>query len=289
MTGYGRAQGEMDGRTIIVEVKSVNHRYRDINIRTPRRYNPLESRIRELVGSKFARGRLELYLNSQDAKPGLVMPELNIPLADRYNKMFYQLLERYGIHNQLSIFHLLSLPDVIIYREKDLDLDREWALLERLIGRALQELDNMRLKEGGLLLADMKSRIQEMKIRLQEIEELAPLVITSYQERLSKRLTEMTRDIEIDPDRVAQEIAFFADRCDITEETVRLDSHIVQFNQVLYNNNGTVGRKLEFILQEMHREINTIGSKASDSQISTCVVEFKTDLERLREQVQNIE
>lgn len=288
MTGYGRAQGELEGRTLVVEVKSVNHRYRDISLRLPRRYNPLESRIRELVGSKFVRGRLEIYLSSQEGESGLVVPELNIPVVDRYREMFLQLQERYGIKERTSLMHLLSLPEVIVYREKELDPEREWALLEKLIGSALQELNDMRLKEGALLLADMEPRLQEMRLRLQEIEALSPQVVTLCQERLSRRLAEMARGIEVDPGRMAQEMAFFADRYDITEEIVRLRSHMDQFAQVLHQD-GPVGRKLEFILQEMHREINTISSKAADSQIAQHAVEFKTDLERLREQVQNIE
>jgi uncharacterized protein (TIGR00255 family) len=288
MTGYGRAQDQWEGRTLIVEVKSVNHRYRDINLRLPRRYNPLESRIKGLVESKYMRGRLELYLNSKDGETGLVEPELNITLADRYREMFVQLQERYCIQDHLSIYHLLSLPDVIIYREKELDQEREWALLEQLISKALLELNEMRAKEGSLLLADMETRIQEMRIRLENIEALSPLVVTQFQERLSRRMTELARGIEIDQVRLAQEVAFFADRCDITEEIVRLKSHMDQCAQVLHQC-GPVGKKLEFILQEMHREINTIGSKASDSQIAQHVIDFKADLERLREQVQNIE
>ncbi len=288
MTGYGRAQGELEGRTLIVEVKSVNYRYKDINLRLPRRYNPLELRIRELVGSKFERGRLELSLNSREGELGLVVPEINIPLVDHYHDMFFQLRERFGLQEQMSTFQLLSLPNVIIYREKELNPEEGWAVLERLINCAMEELDEMRLKEGGMLLADIESRLQELKTLLQEIKARSHLVVTFCHDRLSKRLAEMTKGIEIDPVRLAQELAFFADRCDISEEIVRLRSHIDQFAQVL-NQDGPVGRKLDFILQEMHREINTIGSKASDSQISLHVVEFKNELERLREQVHNIE
>jgi len=288
MTGYGRAQGQWEGRTFIVELKSVNHRYRDINLRLPRRYSPLEPRFRDLVENKYVRGRLELYLNSKDGEAGLVEPEINIPLADCYHKMCLQLQERYGIQEHLSVFHLLTLPDVVIHRDKELDPEKEWTFLEQLTSAALLELNDMRAKEGGLLFADMESRVQEMKTRLGQIENLSSLVVDMCHQRLSRRMAELTSGMEIDPLRVAQEVAFFADRCDITEEIVRLRSHMDQCAQVLQED-GPVGRKLDFILQEMNREINTIGSKASDSQITQHVIEFKTDLERLREQVQNIE
>ncbi|MBW2149022.1 MAG: YicC family protein [Deltaproteobacteria bacterium] len=288
MTGYGRAQGELEGRTLIVEVKSVNHRYKDINVRLPRRYNPLEHRIRELLGEKLDRGRLDLSLNSREGELAPAVPEINVPLVDRYHEMIVQLRERYGLQEQMTAFQLLSLPDVIVYQEKELNPAEEWPVLERLIHCAMEELDDMRLKEGGSLLADIESRLREMKARLKEIEARSPLVVTQCHDRLSERLAEMTKGIEIDPIRLAQELAFFADRCDISEEIVRLRSHMDQFAQVL-NQESPLGRKLDFILQEMHREINTIGSKASDSEIALRVVEFKTDLERLREQVQNIE
>ncbi|MBW2308179.1 MAG: YicC family protein [Deltaproteobacteria bacterium] len=288
MTGYGRAQGELEGRTLIVEVKSVNHRYKDINVRLPRRYNSLEHRIRELLGEKLDRGRLDLSLNSREGELAPAVPEINVPLVDRYHEMIVQLRERYGLQEQMTAFQLLSLPDVIVYQEKELNPAEEWPVLERLIHCAMEELDDMRLKEGGSLLADIESRLREMKARLKEIEARSPLVVTQCHDRLSERLAEMTKGIEIDPIRLAQELAFFADRCDISEEIVRLRSHMDQFAQVL-NQESPLGRKLDFILQEMHREINTIGSKASDSEIALRVVEFKTDLERLREQVQNIE
>jgi len=288
MTGYGRAQGELEGRTLIVEVKSVNHRYKDINVRLPRRYNSLEHRIRELLGEKLDRGRLDLSLNSREGELTPAVPEINVPLVDRYHEMIVQLRERYGLQEQMTAFQLLSLPDVIVYQEKELNPAEEWPVLERLIHCAMEELDDMRLKEGGSLLADIESRLREMKARLKEIEARSPLVVTQCHDRLSERLAEMTKGIEIDPIRLAQELAFFADRCDISEEIVRLRSHMDQFAQVL-NQESPLGRKLDFILQEMHREINTIGSKASDSEIALRVVEFKTDLERLREQVQNIE
>ncbi|MEN3002761.1 YicC/YloC family endoribonuclease [Dehalobacterium formicoaceticum] len=288
MTGYGRGAGSSANQMITVEAKSVNHRYLEIVVRMPKQLLPLEERIKKLVQEKVTRGRLDLFLTLEKTgdQKNLVKVDKEIGLA--YYKALKELSSLCQIGEEINLAQLAQMPGVIMIEEEKEDLEAMWPGIEEAVIQACQELVTMRTGEGEKLALDLKNRGRDILDYVRQIEERSPLVVQEYQEKLTQRVQELLGEIQIDESKLASEVAFFADRASITEELVRLKSHLSQMNLFL-DSNDAVGRKLDFLVQEMNREINTIGSKGNDLAINRVVVEVKSELEKVREQVQNLE
>jgi uncharacterized protein (TIGR00255 family) len=288
MTGFGQAAGEVEGRTVSVELKSVNNRYKDVVVRSPRAYAALEDEIKKTVGAKIVRGRVDVYIQVDDraAKRGNL--KLDLDLARTYHQLIDQLKDELNLVGQPSLSDFLSLKDVITYEEESPDLDAFLEGLRPVVIEALDKLIAMRQTEGRALAADFRGRLAEMAERLDRIERRRDTVVVEAKNKLEARLKSLSEDLDLDQQRLHQEAAYIIDRSDITEEIVRLRSHFDQFGRLLESDGG-VGRRLDFLIQEMNREINTIGSKSSDVDVTNAVVDLKTELEKLREQAQNVE
>ncbi len=289
MTGFGRSQLNENGYAMICEIKGVNHRYFDPHVRMPRRYGSLEEKVKEELKKQLSRGRLEISINIEKTGESERNIEVDKGLAMAYYKSLKDLAEYLDISADIRLIDVFRLPDVYSLEDIEEDLEVTWQVLQRCLGIAIDSLVEMRIKEGQNLLQDMLARNDFILTRVDILEKRSPLVAQEYQEKLRKRITEMINQPMIDEARILQEAAIFADRASITEEIVRLKSHVKQFNEVLNNGDEAVGRKCDFLIQEMFREINTVASKANDIEMSQVVVEVKAELEKIREQLQNIE
>jgi uncharacterized protein (TIGR00255 family) len=287
MTGYGRAYFTEEGREFTVEVKSVNHRYLDLNMRMGRNLSFLEDDVRKIIKMRMSRGHVDVYLTYRNTREDSKDVQLDKPLLGSYIKAFRE-AEYCGLSNDLTLSSALRFGDVLTIQEAEDDQQAIKDLLEQSLNAALDMLLSMRLQEGQKLGQDIRSRIDAMRCMLSEIEAKAPEVVEVYREKLNKRIAELMKGSEIDESRLSMEVAIFADKCNIDEEIVRLKSHMDQFLAALQSTEPT-GRKLDFIVQEMNREVNTIGSKASDVGIVNNVLSLKNEIEKIREQVQNIE
>ncbi|MBN1828960.1 MAG: YicC family protein [Deltaproteobacteria bacterium] len=290
MTGYGRSDTAHEGRRFIVEIKSVNHRNCEISVRLPLQLSPLEIQIKQKVTERIVRGRVELTVKMEQTQQGNLQEsiQVNIPLIKGYFEALRRVKKQFGLQEEIKLAHLLGLRDVFSTSEEDLPIDALWAGLEISLDSALEELMAMRRREGASLHRDLCERADTIKDAVDQVRERAPWVVTEYQERLAARIAELTKGIGFDDARLAQEVAFMAEKSDITEELTRLDSHLQQFRSFL-DKGGAVGRNLDFLLQEMHREVNTVGSKSSDIDIVRKVIALKTEIAKVREQIQNIE
>lgn len=289
MTGFGRGENQDGIHNFNVEIKTVNHRYNDIVVRMPKHLNYLEENIKSLIKEKISRGRVEVYVGLEYIDESNLNIVVDMPLARAYKSELDRIINELNIRDEVKLSHMLALPEIIKKERKEIEEDIVWECLKISLETALDNLIDMRIKEGLMLKKDMESKISKIGENLIEIENRSPLVVIEYKEKLKARIDELLDgDLDIDEDRLNSEIAFFADKADINEEIVRLKSHSNQFLNSL-NENEPVGRKLDFILQEMNREINTIGSKSEDLIISNCVVNIKSELEKIREQVQNVE
>jgi uncharacterized protein (TIGR00255 family) len=289
MTGYGRGETSAGGKRYIAEVKTVNNRYRDVVVRAPKALQSIEDDVRTLVSERIKRGRVEVSLQMIKEGEGTEYElELNMPLVQSYLRLFRRLSEECGLDEKVRSDDLCQMKDVIVYKTEEVDLDQARAACRGVVGMALDSCDLMRVKEGAAIEQDFLKRLDLIEGYLREIDERAPLVVQEHQKKLHQRIEQMLHDAPVDEGRLAQEVAIFADRSDITEELVRARSHLDQFRAYMPQEDA-VGRRLEFLLQELHREINTMSSKASDLVISSKSVEIKAELEKLREQVQNVE
>ncbi len=288
MTGFGRGEASGDVGRVTVEVKAVNHRFSEVVFRMPRQFSGLEERVRKLVLGKVSRGRFEVYVAWEpSAEARAVKVDKDLALA--YYNALRQLAGEIGSNQELSLDTLARLPEVLSLQEGELTDDEIWALLEPALEQAMAGLIAMREREGALLAADLAERIDRIEAFRSAAAARAPVVVEEYRQRLTRRLEELLPPTNpVDPQRLAQEVALFADRADITEEIQRLASHIDQFRQALRSDEA-VGRKLDFLVQELGREINTIASKANDAALTAAVVAAKSELEKIREQVQNLE
>ncbi len=289
MTGFGRSQINENGYAMICEIKGVNHRYFDPHIRMPRRYGSLEDKVKEELKQQVSRGRLEISINIEKTAESERNIKVDKGLAMAYYKSLKDLAEYLDISADIRLIDLFRLPDVYNLQDVEEDLDITWQVLQRCVDTALSSLVEMRIKEGQNLLQDMLARNAYILAQVDILEQRSPQVAQEYQEKLRNRITEMINQPVVDEARILQEAAVFADRASITEELVRLKSHVKQFNEVLGNDDEAVGRKCDFLIQEMFREINTVASKANDMEMSQVVVEVKAELEKIREQLQNIE
>jgi uncharacterized protein (TIGR00255 family) len=288
MTGYGSHALERDGQRLAAEIRSVNHRFCEVAMRCPKLVSPFEDQIRQLIQERFARGKLNLTITwSGIGETGEVL-RVNEAVADQYVHLLAQLRERYHLDSGLDVKTLAALPDVFSWEHTALSDEQTWALLQELVAKACDSMSAMKDREGESLARDLQMRLEIIRKHLDVIATRAPQRPLEAKERLMTRLKPLLGDLEMDPVRVAQEVALLADRLDCTEECVRLAAHLDQFRSLI-DGPELAGRKLNFLLQEMNREANTIGSKATDVEIAHAVVVIKEELERLREQVQNVE
>lgn len=288
MTGFGRATVNGLGRNFIVEVKAVNHRYLDLNIKLPRTLVSLEEKVRTLISGYLTRGKVDVFVSQSIFDRNDAVANFNESLGDSYYKCLSKIKERYNLKDDISISLLTRMPEVITLEQKDEDLDSLWLLLKGALEEALTLLTDMRKREGQKLYEDINKRCNNTKELLDKINERAPFIASEYKEKLNQRLNELLGGADVDEARVAMEVAVFADKSNIDEEIVRLNSHIVQMKETLLLNEP-VGRKLDFLVQEMNRESNTIASKANDLQLVNHVLSIKNEIEKIREQIQNIE
>ena len=289
MTAYGRGEHSEGDTTFTAELKSLNNRYRDIILRIPKTFQAFEDEIRSQIAEKVRRGRVEVSLqmekNAAEAEYDL---ELNLPLVRSLIRIFEELNEQFGVDDKIAPETLYQMRDVILYKPQDVDIDEARPALQEVLRLALDSLDKMRLVEGQAIEEDFLKRLKLIEAYLDDIEGRAPAMVEAYQKRLTEKMHKMSQDTELDESRLMQEVAIFADRCDITEEIVRLRSHLKQFQNYM-SVDDSIGRRLDFLIQEINREVNTISSKTFDSSISAKVVEIKGELEKLREQIQNVE
>lgn len=288
MTGFGRVDHGNSGWAVRIEVKSVNHRYLDIALRLPKSYSVLEEPIRRFIKGNFDRGRVEIYLALEDLREKERMVKVDRPLLTGYIKTLKSLAGELDSRANLTIEHILQLPDVLQVTEPEIDWDELTKVVLEGLSQANQGIQEMRLQEGHKLATDILHKLDKVEHLIQRIQERAPEIVSAYRHRLQERLSELLEGTSLSQERFDMEVALFADRCSIDEEIVRLGSHTQQFRQSLQQG-GPIGRKLDFLLQEMNREMNTIGSKANDVEIARLVVDGKSELEKIREQVQNIE
>ena len=290
MTGYGSAEAVFAGKKLIVEIKSLNHKNLESSIRLPAFLTPLEMNIKKRVGERISRGRIEvtIRIDSDPGTNGGDTLEANLPLISNYYSMLTDLKEKFNLRDPITLDMLVKLKGSVSVSEVEIDPEEARDTISRALDDSIDSLISMQDAEGRILHEDFVARIDTIKNYIQELKTRIPQMVTHYQERLSGRVRELTGGMEYDESRLIQEIAIMTEKSDITEEIVRFESHIKQFGDML-NSDIAIGRKMDFLFQEMHREINTIGSKSSDLAISGNVIEIKTELAKLREQVQNIE
>lgn len=289
MTGFGRGACEDKIHSFKVEIKAVNHRYNDISVKMPRHISYLEEKIKKMVKEKINRGKVDVYINLDYSEDSSTEIKVNIPLAKSYKAAFEQVSNELGLMDGVDLSNILSISDIIKTEKKEIDEDIIWNSLKEALEIALLDISKMKKTEGQALKLDMEKRLKLIETIVLDIEKRSPKLVEDYKNKLSQRVEALLdQDMEIYEERIAQEVVFFADKSNIDEEIVRLKSHISQFSTIL-DEGELIGRKLDFLIQEMNREINTVGSKANDMYISQDVVEVKSEIEKIREQVQNLE
>ena len=288
MTGFGRCEKVTSSHAVIVELKSVNHRYFELSSRVPRGYGFLEEKLKSHLQARISRGKVDVYVSYETLEDGEVQVQVNHDLASGYVAALHELARRYGVKEDLSATALSRYPDVLTVRRSPEDEDKVWEIVRGVLDEALASFLSMREAEGLRLREDVLRRAETILSIVSRIEERSPQTVEEYRAKLQARLNEMLADVKRDEQRILTEAAIFADKVAVAEETVRLRSHFEQFSRMLESGEA-VGRKLDFLVQEMNREANTIGSKASDSAIAYMVVDIKAEIEKIREQIQNIE
>ena len=288
MTGFGRSEVENEGRVWTAEIRCVNNRYLDLKMKLPRGYNSLEEKIRKKVSKLHVRGRVDLFLSVSGDFSDLQEVKVNAELAKGYHTALKKLAETFHLPLELSAKNLATFPEVITREQKEDDLELIWPLVETVIDLALDNCTGMRSQEGEVLARDLQSRLDIFTATINTIEKDIPVLLEERQKNLGERLEKLLGNVQLDPTRLAQEVAVLADKTDVTEEIVRLRCHISQFSSFLQEPGG-VGRKLDFLIQEFLREVNTLASKINDASIAHHTVDLKSELEKMREQVQNIE
>jgi uncharacterized protein (TIGR00255 family) len=288
MTGYGSGTVEENGRIFTIEMKSVNNRYLDINIRLPRQINALEDKVRKHISSKVSRGKIDVFINQEKFNEDDFKINVDEKIAKAYYDAYSILIEKFDLKSDISLPLLANSNDVISVQKKDDDLEAVWKLLLKALEEAINMFIDMRGNEGIKLGKDIMQRCDLIASLLAKIEVRAPEVVKDFREKISTRVADFLKDVGVDEARLLNEVAFYSDKTSITEEIVRLKSHIEQFKEA-FSSKEPVGRKLDFLVQEMNRETNTIGSKANDLYITGIVIDIKSEIEKIREQIQNIE
>jgi uncharacterized protein (TIGR00255 family) len=293
MTGYGRASGHINSWEIKVELKSINHKGLEISIRSPKELAEFESTIYTFISKQIQRGRIDVYINITPIVTSTI-PDIIIDteLAKYYFSSLQQLARELQISKELSLSELAELPGVVRVSTEQKQAEEPdkiaWEHIEPIIANAVAELTGAREREGDSLAEDIYSRVTQVELNVETVKKLTPEVVTGYRQRLQSKLDNLVQDREFDPTRIAQEVALLAERSDITEELVRIESHLDQFRNTM-ESDGAIGRRLDFILQELFREISTTGAKASHAGIAELVVDIKTELDKIKQQIQNIE
>jgi uncharacterized protein (TIGR00255 family) len=288
MTGYGRGEVQALGGACVVEVRSLNHRYCEIAVKTPRGFTALDNRIRDIIRSRFSRGRFDVHVSVELPPSSLRRLVVDHALARQLYIALTDLGRDLGLSGQIDVATLLELREVVRVEESERDPEEMWPAIQEALAIALTKLEQMRASEGEALGRDLLQRLQLIEAWLEQIRNRLPALLVDYRQKLEERLHRLFGEIEVDPTRLAQEVIFYTERSDVTEEMTRLSTHLSEFRRLLQGDEP-VGRKLDFLLQEMHREINTTSSKIADSHIALLVVDIKSELERIREQAQNIE
>lgn len=287
MTGFGRGEYISDDRKMTVEIKSVNHRYCDINVRMPKKISFLENNIRNYIKQKISRGKVDVFVSYEDNSEGNECIKVNEDLIKQYIKYFNVISDKFQLENDIRVSNITRYPEVITIEEQEVNEELLWNILENALNIAIEKLISTRITEGELLKNDIIKKLDSINVLVQNIKARAPYVIEEYREKLENRINDLLNS-SIDESRLAVEVAMFADKCCVDEEIVRLESHIEHMRGTL-NKDIPIGRKLDFLLQEMNRESNTILSKSNDIEVSTNGLELKTEIEKIREQIQNIE
>ncbi len=288
MTGFGRAKCEYEGREYNVEIKSVNHKYSDVSIKIPRQISYLEEKVRKEILTKVSRGKIDVFITLQDYSEKGKNIKINKELAKVYISQLRELAEETGITANIDVIDISKFPEVLNISNEDNE-EIYWDELRGVLDTALDNFVAMRETEGNKICDDLKARMERIREKVSKISSYSAGLVEEYIVKLNTRVKELMSTDVIDENRLAQEIVIFSDKSSIQEELTRLDSHISQFLDLLSNGNSPVGKKLDFIIQEMNREVNTIGSKANSTKISEGVIELKTEIEDVREQIQNIE
>ncbi len=288
MTGYGSAKGSVEGQEITVELKSVNNRYLDCSVRLPRNFLFAEDTVKQAVSAGVSRGKVDVFVSAQASQDSETVVSVNEELARGYRDAVARIAETLGLESGLNAFSLARFPDVLTVERRELDKDKAAAALSEITVKAVEEFNAMREREGERLRRDMLGKLETIEGLVSVVEERSPQTVKEYRERLEARLRDILADRSLDEQRVITEAAIFADRTAVDEETVRLRSHIAQFRTML-EEGSPIGRKMDFLVQEFNRESNTIGSKCSDASLAKVVVDLKSEIEKIREQLQNVE
>lgn len=288
MTGFGRGEVERNGRLYTIEIRSVNNRYLDLKMKLPRGYSQLEEAMRGAIQKRHLRGRVDVFVSISGDFSDLQEVHVNTALAEAYMDALTHLADAFNLKREVGALDLAALPDIITRTQQEEDLDEATAIFAETLAIALDGCEQMRLKEGEALACDLSERLKGFAETVSIIEAGVPQLVADRQQAMQERLAKLLGNVQLEPARLAQEVALLADKVDVTEEIVRLRSHIDQFGSFLLSDGG-VGRKLDFLIQEFLREVNTIASKISDASIAHHTVQLKSELEKMREQVQNIE
>lgn len=288
MTGFGRSEIVKGNRKISVEIKSVNHRYLEAGIRMPKKLNVFESRMRDLLKKYATRGKIDIFINYEDDSESQVNLKFNQNIADEYMAIFNNMSEKYNLKNDMTVGGLARFPEVITMDEVQEDEEELWHFIEEAMKAALEQFVNTRILEGENLKKDLLGKLDHMEELVAFVEKRSPEIMKEYRSKLESKVKELLGDTTIDESRIATEVIIYADKICVDEETVRLRSHIEHARKCL-NEEGGIGRKMDFIAQEMNREANTTLSKANDIEISNAAIDLKTEIEKVREQIQNIE
>lgn len=290
MTGYGQKQIETEEYSVIAEIKSVNHKYQKIYLHIPEHFSLLEPKIKQIIESRVGRGKVNYNLEVKNKKEAEVKVSINQIVAKEYIDSLKQLKDRFELTGELNINLLTQFDDILEVEELEQDANDLWSEVKEATKKALTDFIEMRELEGSKLLTDLENRLESIESLVKKIEIRVPDMVDEYKSKLKTRIEELLTDVEVDKERLANEVVIMADKSDVTEELVRLKSHVEQFRDTLeVEIKEPVGRKLDFIAQEMHREINTIGSKVSDSEINNNVIDLKSEVDKIREQVRNVE
>ena len=289
MTGFGRGEFKNDNYHFLVECKTINHKYCDINVRLPRKISFLEDKIRNYVKNFVKRGRVDLYIKLDLIGSEDVNLKFDDKLATQYVNILKEIKDKFDLQDDISVMNVAKFPEIVKCEEKEEDEDLYWSMLKEALDMSMEKLTQMRKEEGEKLAIDTIERCDILANVIDEIEKYSNTVVDEYREKLNNRISEILENPSIiDENRLAQEVAIFADKSSITEEIVRFRSHIEQLRKTV-EKNDSIGRKIDFLIQEMNREVNTTGSKSSNINITNLVVEVKSELEKIREQIQNIE
>ncbi len=288
MTGYGAGESDLEGVRTVVELRSVNGRFCDIAVRLPRSLGSLEGRVRASVQEHVTRGNVSASIRCDDADTGAALMRIDVEAGKKYCDALRQLKEELGVSGEVSLDMVAAFPGLVTSEKEEVDPTERWPGIEAALAKALSAFKEMKRSEGKALETDLRMRIETILDLLRTVEDRTPDHVAEFRERLNSRLGDLLGEGQIDPQRVAMEITLFAERIDVTEECVRLKAHCDAFLGAL-ETDGSLGRRLNFLVQEMNREINTIGSKGNDTEISHSVIQAKEELEKVREQVQNIE